>query len=200
MSCVPSSPETKLPTSIFHKAAGWWLSHEVLWPASLRRGFWGWELDPQRLTKLQLQRGYYRNIPIEIETLPFFFLFPEMSFFSGFLRRTFRSPPHSISPHPAFKKQTLSHNKSSNRTRVWCCHFPGLWLALGREGSRPALGEGWPSLSASGAPATAMLARTQAGGSQCCCSSELPFPSSAAHVRGVRNAAALWALSVGCPH
>lgn len=113
LGCVvfPFSPETKFPACIFHKAPGWWLFHEALWPASLRRGFCSWELDPQRLTKLQLQRGYYINVP-KLKHYPFFFLFPETSSFSGFVRQTnfFPAPPplSRSRPLPTIKKATES--------------------------------------------------------------------------------------------
>lgn len=63
--CVlfPFSPEIKFPPSMFPKAPGWWLFPEAPWPVRLRRGFCSQELDPQRLTKLQLQRGYYTSVP-----------------------------------------------------------------------------------------------------------------------------------------
>lgn len=188
----PFSPETKFPACIFHKAPGWWLFHEALWPASLRRGFCSWELDPQRLTKLQLQGGYYINVP-KLKHYPFFFLFPETSSFSGFVRQTNLFPP-------AFKKQTLSHNQKKQPKPCLVLPFSRPLAGSGGRGQPPCAGSGLSAAHRLRSTSHSYAGPRPGRGSQSCCSSELPFPSRAAHVRGVRNAAALWTLSVGCPH
>lgn len=104
---LPLSTQTEGPIQTCPKAPGWWLLYEALWPESLRRGFCSWELSPPRLTKLQLQRGFYINV----SKLNHYSSFPETSSFSGFLKQTTLFPPLS-------RKNPFPHSKATKNIPV----------------------------------------------------------------------------------